>query len=29
MKLTAKQTEAYGLAMNGEKDIILYGGAIR
>jgi hypothetical protein len=29
MKLTAKQTEAYKLVHSGEKQIILYGGAIR
>lgn len=29
MKLTAKQSEAYKLAHSGEKQIILYGGAIR
>ncbi len=29
MKLTRKQSEAYHLALSGNKDVILYGGAIR
>lgn len=29
MKLTRKQTEAYRMALSGEKQFILFGGAIR
>lgn len=29
MELSPKQSEAFELALSGEKDVILYGGAIR
>lgn len=29
MELSAKQSEAFELAVSGEKDVLLYGGAIR